>query len=191
MNNITYVGAEVPSLYTALSVGGDFASNEAVYGNTNPFIFKHNEIVEIVINNLNTNLHPFHLHGHQFQVLQRTNPKTGTWPGNYNNVSATPLKRDTIMLQDEAYAVIRFRADNPGIWAFHCHVEFHTVSGFSATFIEAPEVFTKNGYLKVPQGHIDVCKAYPQLYQGNAAGNIQDPLDLTGEPVSVFSENMK
>jgi len=186
MNNVTYIGNSVPSTYTALSVGSNYSSDPTVYGNVDPFVFKHNEIIEIVINNLHTNLHPFHLHGHKFQVLQRTFPQTGTWPG-YTNHSQTPVRRDTVMLENQAFAVIRFKADNPGVWAFHCHVEFHVSSGFSATFIEAPEVFTQKGYLNVPQGHIDVCKAYPQKYEGNAAGNTQNPLDLSGAPDSVLT----
>lgn len=116
MNGYTYLGADVPTLYTALTIDKQDVSDPAVYGNVNPFVFKHNEVVEVVINNLHTNLHPMHLHGHQFQVLERTLPKTGVWPGTYSNVHPSPVRRDTIMLQDEAYAVIRFKADNPGMF---------------------------------------------------------------------------
>jgi len=191
MNNLSYIGADVPSLYTALSMPGDLSADSTIYGDTDPFIFKHNEIIELVINNLNTNLHPFHLHGHQFQLLQRTLPKTGSWPG-YTNASQTPVKRDTVMLQDEAYAVIRFRADNPGVWAFHCHIETHVVSGFSATFIEAPEVFTSSGHrIRIPQNHIGACKAFPMAFKGNAAGNVWNPLNLTNKPDSVLDSPKK
>ncbi|GAB7339909.1 hypothetical protein MBLNU457_6435t2 [Dothideomycetes sp. NU457] len=186
MNNISYIGAKVPSLYTGLSVPDNLVSDPIVYGDVNPFIFAHNSIVEVVINNLNTNLHPFHLHGHQFQILQRTDPKTGVWPG-YTNTSSTPARRDTVMLQDEAYAVIRFRADNPGVWAFHCHIETHVVSGFSATFVEAPEVFASGKHrVLIPRDHVDVCKAVPMEFRGNAAGNTWDALNLTGELDSVL-----
>lgn len=120
INNSTYLGADVPSLYTALTVGDDYASNPIVYGDTNPYIFKYGEIVEIILNNQHTNLHPWHLHGHNFQVLERTVPDTGSWPGYYSNYSNTPVIRDTIMLQPNAYTVIRFKADNPGVWLWHC-----------------------------------------------------------------------
>lgn len=113
INNSTYIGQNVPSLYSALTVGGNYSSDPRVYGHVNPYIVKHNEVVEIVINNLNSNLHPWHLHGHQFQVLERTLPNTGSFPGTYSNFSSTPVRRDTVMLQPNAYAVIRFRADNP------------------------------------------------------------------------------
>ncbi|MCJ1302681.1 hypothetical protein MMC08_005485 [Hypocenomyce scalaris] len=113
INNSTYIGQQVPSLYTALTVGGNYSSNPLVYGGVNPYVVKHNDIVEIVVNNYNGNLHPWHLHGHQFQVLERTLPDTGTFNGTYSNFSSTPVRRDTIMLQNNAYAVLRFKADNP------------------------------------------------------------------------------
>ena len=113
INNSTYIGQMVPSLYSALTVGGNYSSNPIVYGQVNPYVVKYNDVVEIVINNKNTNLHPWHLHGHQFQVLERTNPNTGSFSGTYSNYSRTPAQRDTIMLQPQAYAVIRFRANNP------------------------------------------------------------------------------
>lgn len=113
INNSTYIGQNVPSLYSALTVGGNYSSDPRVYGHVNPYVVKHNDVVEIVINNLNANLHPWHLHGHQFQVLERTLPDTGSFPGTYSNFSSTPVRRDTVMLQPNAYAVIRFRADNP------------------------------------------------------------------------------
>jgi iron transport multicopper oxidase len=55
-----------------------------------------------------------HLHGHQFQVIERSDPKAGKFSGTYSKLPATPIRRDTIMVQNEGYAVVRFRADNPG-----------------------------------------------------------------------------
>ncbi|KAL1297976.1 hypothetical protein AAFC00_006483 [Neodothiora populina] len=184
INGETYLGADVPSLYTALTVGDNYSSDPTVYGETNPYVFKYGEIIEIVINNQHTNLHPWHMHGHEFQVLERTNPDTGSFPGYYTNYSNTPVFRDTIMLQPNSYAVIRFKADNPGVWLFHCHIEFHVPAGLTATFIEAPEMIGSGG-ASIPQNHIDICKAVPQAYEGNAAGNTVDALNLTGAPEAV------
>ncbi|KAJ5524509.1 CAZyme family AA1 [Penicillium frequentans] len=140
INNQTYLPQDVPTLYTANTVGPEYASNPAVYGQVNPFVVKHNEVVELVINNHHNNLHPWHLHGHQFQVLQR--PDYGFFTGQYfKNVSKTPIRRDTIMVQPQAHTVVRFRADNPGVWLLHCHVEWHVEAGLMATIIEAPETF--------------------------------------------------
>ncbi|KAI9745431.1 MAG: hypothetical protein M1818_000965 [Claussenomyces sp. TS43310] len=174
INNSTYIGQSVPTLYSALTVGENYSSNPLVYGQVNPFVVKHNEIVEIVINNLNTNLHPWHLHGHQFQVLERTLPKTGTWPGSYSNYSQTPVRRDTIMIQNNAYGVIRFKADNP--------------DKFTPTIIEAPELLATSG-LTVPKDHLAACHAYPMKTRGNAAGNLANPLNLTGAIVGIPSND--
>lgn len=114
VNNKTYVTQDVPTLYTANTVGKEFSSNPEVYGQVNPFVVKHGEVVEIVINNHHPNLHPWHLHGHQFQVLQRSDVDGGYFTGQYyQNVSQTPVRRDTIMVQNHGHTVIRFRADNP------------------------------------------------------------------------------
>lgn len=125
----------------------------------NPYVVQYNDVVEIILNNNQGNLHPWHLHGHAFQVLERTPPDSGPFPGHYGNYSRTPARRDTIMLQPNAYTVIRFRADNPGVWLWHCHIELHVVSGLSASIIEAPEKLPHLG-MTVPHDHRDVCNAY-------------------------------
>lgn len=40
-----------------------------------------------------------------------------------------PMKRDTWMLAARGYTVIRFRANNPGVWFFHCHMDWHNIAG--------------------------------------------------------------
>ncbi|KAJ5851338.1 uncharacterized protein N7529_010723 [Penicillium soppii] len=182
VNNQTYLPPKVPTLYTANTVGPEFSSNPEVYGQVNPFIVKYGDIVEIVINNHHPNLHPWHLHGHHFQVLQRSAVNGGYYTGLYNNVSTTPVKRDTIMVQNNGHAVLRFRADNPGVWLLHCHIEWHVEAGLMATIIEAPETFPQT--LKAPpNSHYKACAAYPSPSSGNAAGN--DGLDMTGANTKV------
>ncbi|KAJ5365814.1 Multicopper oxidase type 2 [Penicillium concentricum] len=182
VNNKTYLAPKVPSLYTANTVGAEFSSNPLVYGEVNPFVVKHNDVVEIIINNHHNNLHPWHLHGHHFQVLQRTPVDGGFYQGLTSNVSTTPIRRDTIMVQNNGHAVLRFRADNPGVWMLHCHVEWHVENGLMATIIEAPETFP-NSIHAPPKSHYDACKSYPQQTSGNAAGN--KGLDLTGLDTTV------
>lgn len=183
INNQTYLAQDVPTLYTANTVGPEFASNPAVYGQVNPLIVKGGEIVEIVINNHHNNLHPWHMHGHQFQVLQRSAVDGGYFTGNYyQNVSHTPVRRDTIMVQNHGHTVLRFRADNPGVWLLHCHIEWHVEAGLMATIIEAPETFPHSEQAP-PESHYQVCAAYPAPTSGNAAG--KSGLDLTGAKSQV------
>jgi iron transport multicopper oxidase len=181
INDETYLAPEVPSLYTALTVGKNYSSSPAVYGHVNPYVLKYGEIVEIVVNNHHRNLHPFHLHGHQFQVIERTPPNAGFFNGTYTNLSSIPVRRDTIMVQQGGYAVIRFRANNPGVWLFHCHIEWHVSAGLTATMIEAPTKITE----KISHNHLKVCRMYPEKVDGNAAGNENHPLDLSGLPTNV------
>ncbi|KAJ5832021.1 CAZyme family AA1 [Penicillium riverlandense] len=177
INNETYLSPKVPSLYTAMTVGPEFSSDPAVYGEVNPYVVRYGEVVEVIINNHHNNLHPWHLHGHQFQVLQRSAVDGGYFTGYSANVSETPIRRDTIMVQNHGHVVIRFRADNPGVWLLHCHVEWHVMGGLMATIIEAPETFP-GSEMPIPIDHKHDCAAYPSPAFGNAAGN--QGLDLTG-----------
>jgi iron transport multicopper oxidase len=67
----------------------------------------------------------------------------------------------------------------PGVWLFHCHIDWHLATGLAATMIEAPLVLQKT--LVVPQDHYDVCRAAGVPVSGNAAGNTVDLLDLKGQ----------
>lgn len=113
INNVTYLTPEVPSLYTALTVGDEYMFNQEVYGQVNPYVINYGDVVEIIVNDYHHNLHPWHLHGHQFQALQRTVPEGGYFNGYWANISSTPAKRDTLMVQNHGHFVIRFRATNP------------------------------------------------------------------------------
>lgn len=37
-------------------------------------------------------------------------------------------------MPDGGYTIVRFVADNPGYWLFHCHIEFHSEVGMSIVF---------------------------------------------------------
>ncbi|XXG97247.1 hypothetical protein Hte_003543 [Hypoxylon texense] len=167
-NNITYKSPKVPTLYTALSAG-ELATNPTVYGSfTHSFVLERGEIVQIIVNNLDTGRHPFHLHGHHFQAIYRSDEDAGTFEDvgvTEADYPATPMRRDTLVLYPTGNIVLRFRADNP-----------------VATFVEAPLAIQET--LSIPQDHLDACAAQSIPTAGNAAGNTVDLLDLTGEPRS-------
>ncbi|KAI1129829.1 Cupredoxin [Nemania abortiva] len=181
-NNITYKAPKVPTLYTALSAG-DLASDPTVYGTyTHSFVLERGQVVQIIVNNLDTGRHPFHLHGHHFQALYRSEEEAGTFEdANVTEADfpAIPMRRDTFVLYPDGNIVLRFRADNPGIWLFHCHIEWHVTSGLIATMVEAPLDLQKS--LTIPQNHLDVCAAQGIATVGNAAGNTVDYTDLKGQ----------
>lgn len=72
----------------------------------------------------------------------------------------------------------RFVADNPGVWAFHCHIDWHLSAGFFATMVEAPIELQKTE--TVPGDNYEVCKKQGLPFRGNAAGNTKDFGDLSG-----------
>lgn len=116
-NDITYKAPKVPTLYTALS-SGQLATDAQVYGTwTHSFVLEKGQIAQIVVDNDDTGKHPFHLHGHAFQAVWRSEESAGHFAD--SNVTEadfpqTPMRRDTFVLPPEGNIVLRFRADNPG-----------------------------------------------------------------------------
>ncbi|KIH87025.1 iron transport multicopper oxidase fet3 precursor [Sporothrix brasiliensis 5110] len=174
-NNNTYIPQKVPTLYSVATTGSD-NTNPIVYGDVLPYILPLGTIATIVVNNLDAAIHPFHLHGHQFQVLARPESGAGTWDGQESNLAATPPRRDTIAVNANSYAVLRIQVAHPGVFLFHCHIEWHVEMGLTATFIQAPELLRN---ITFPADHIDNCIKQNIPYQGNAAGNTADVLDTS------------
>lgn len=113
VNNSTYVEQKVPTLYTVLS-SGSLANDSVIYGKaSNSHIVNHHDIVEIVVNNYDTGGHPIHMHGHNFQMVQRSGMNTAPYSGQPHNPPAIPIRRDVMKVNAGAYLVYRFRADNP------------------------------------------------------------------------------
>ncbi|KAJ2829009.1 ferroxidase fet3 [Coemansia erecta] len=169
-DQITFKVPLVPSILSALTTG-DMAMNPITYGpDTNTRVLKYNEVIEMLLWSPTNLPHPLHLHGHTFQIIEKgfTNDTTGQYR---NQVSASnaPLKRDTIYIPGFEYAIVRFRADNPGIALFHCHALWHENMGLSMTFVEAPEMMQKT--IKVPEAILEQCRLQGIPTSGNAAGN--------------------
>ena len=179
-NDVTYVAPKVPSLYSALSVGGELASDPRVYGKyTSAHVLGHNEVVQIVLNNGDDGTHPFHLHGHNFQLVHRSEEDAGVFIDDESiKFPSVPMRRDTVLVRGNGNIVIRFRSDNPGVWLFHCHIEWHMDQGLIATIVEAPAQLQG---MQVPADHVAACDAAGVPARGNAAGNVKDALDLRGE----------
>lgn len=122
-NQNPYSYPRVPSALSALT-NSTLVENAQFYGSkTSASVLKPLETVQIIINNYDEGGHPFHLHGHAFQVLYTG---LGVYdPSNDLNTLqlSNPLRRDTTVVPGRGHAVLRFVADNPGVWLFHCHIE--------------------------------------------------------------------
>ena len=84
------------------------------------FKVKYGTRVEITMQNATAMAHPMHLHGHYFQVTA------------INGKRIDGALRDTVLIPSGEAVSIQFEADNPGLWAFHCHHLYHMNSGMMA-----------------------------------------------------------
>lgn len=99
-----------------------------------------NTTVDLILQNANTRnpnnseTHPWHLHGHDFWVLGYGEGKFDMFndPKKYNLVN--PIMKNTVPVHRYGWTALRFRADNPGAWAFHCHIESHFYMGMGVVF---------------------------------------------------------
>jgi hypothetical protein len=96
--------------------------NSKVWPATTPLVVRRGERVRIRIGNLSMWNHPMHLHGHRFCV---TGGDGGRWPKSAWRPEVTALV-SVGQVRD-----FEFVADNPGDWAFHCHMSHHTMNPMS------------------------------------------------------------
>ena len=68
--------------------------------------------------------------------------------GSGGRIRSTLIRKDTVMVPAGGYVVVAFRADNPGYWFLHCHIEVHQLEGMGVLIEEYP--FTQ--HKKEPQG---------------------------------------
>jgi laccase len=99
---------------------------------------KYNSTVQLVFQATNIFVaenHPMHLHGYNFYVVGEGfgnyNPETD--PDNFNLVD--PPQRNTVIAPVSGWVAIRFRADNPGMWFLHCHLDDHFTWGLNMVFL--------------------------------------------------------
>jgi FtsP/CotA-like multicopper oxidase with cupredoxin domain len=79
------------------------------------------ERVELNFVNKTRMPHPMHLHGHEFQVVE------------IDGKRFSGAVRDTVLVPPGRRVVIAFDANNPGLWALHCHLLYHLEAGMFTT----------------------------------------------------------
>ena len=77
---------------------------------------------KVVFNNSSSRLHPMHIHGLFFRVLERNGKK-----------DVEPFTRDTVLVGPNEKVVIGFVPEHQGIWLAHCHVLSHSAAGMKTT----------------------------------------------------------
>ncbi|KAM0822205.1 hypothetical protein ACQ4PT_071655 [Festuca glaucescens] len=123
MNNVSFVFPKTDSLLHAhyYDIPGVFTTDFPAYP---PVQFDYTG-----------NNHPIHIHGYDFLVLAEGF-------GNYDAEKdaqkfnlENPPQRNTVAVPVNGWAVIRFRADNPGVWLMHCHLDVHITWGLAMAFL--------------------------------------------------------
>ncbi|MEK9785678.1 MAG: multicopper oxidase family protein [Gammaproteobacteria bacterium] len=80
---------------------------------------KRGDVVELEIWNDTGWSHAMHLHGHHFWIKDEGG-------------AFQPGQRDTYLFSRGEKASLVFKADNPGLWLFHCHMFEHHAAGMGA-----------------------------------------------------------
>ncbi|MEK9907550.1 MAG: multicopper oxidase family protein [Aquiluna sp.] len=71
--------------------------------------------------------HPMHLHGHTFQVTASNGSYLKNGP-----------RKDTLIVKPMEIAEVLVHADNPGLWALHCHNSYHMEAGMMTSMQYEP-----------------------------------------------------
>ncbi|CAK5284939.1 unnamed protein product [Mycena citricolor] len=127
VNGVTFVPPTVPVLLQILS-GAQAAQSLLPSGSV--YTLPHFASVEITLAaGAVGGPHPFHLHGHVFDVIRPAGSTT------YNYVN--PARRDVVSIGSAGDNVtIRFFTDNRGPWFLHCHIDWHLEAGFAIVLAE-------------------------------------------------------
>ncbi|PON37112.1 Laccase, partial [Parasponia andersonii] len=144
--------------YTDLSLSSNQSLLIATKG-TKVKKLKYNDVVQIVFQNtvlIENENHPIHLHGFNFHVLAQDfgiyNPHRDQKKFNLVN----PQIRNTIGVPTAGWAVIRFQANNPGLWLMHCHLDMHMLWGLATAF-EVENGPTSSSTLPPPPKDLPKC----------------------------------
>lgn len=115
--------------------------NGKAYPATEPLRVRQGDTVRVRFMNISNGVHPMHLHGHDFKVVA-----VDGWP------VANPQMRNTVTVAPGEILDIEFVADNPGIWAFHCHELHHAEQGmFTFVLYEGFSLPKANQALQIPK----------------------------------------
>lgn len=96
-----------------------FTINGKAFPATENLLVKKGERIRITLIHMGASYHPMHLHGHQFKIAAKD--------GNAVPSSVQETRNVVPMLPGESYD-LEFIADNPGVWAFHCHEPHHVMN---------------------------------------------------------------
>jgi manganese oxidase len=111
----------------------DMSINLKVAPHTPTFVANVGERVEFVVIGHGNTHHTFHLHGHRWAMTRTGNLTTPD--------GETPLldNRTVGPADSFGFQVIAGEGVGPGVWMYHCHVQFHADGGMSGMFLVRDE----------------------------------------------------
>ena len=126
------------------------------------------QTIDLLVSNFDDGNHPLHLHGYKYFVLAQGHgypPLTDIGSGItlknlaplYNSLNlSNPLRRDTASVEAFGWILLRIVADNPGVWAFHCHLSWHSEAGLLMQFLTRSDELAA---MKLPKASLELCTA--------------------------------
>ncbi|MDQ3264153.1 MAG: copper oxidase [Myxococcota bacterium] len=132
--------------------------NAKAFPGTEPMVVRKGQRVRIRIGNLSAmDHHPIHLHGYQFMITETDGGRiadSAQWP------------ETTVVVPVGSTRTIEFVADEPGDWAFHCHMTHHVMNqmghgfpnmiGVDAAGLDAKVRTLLPGYMTMGQTGMDM-----------------------------------
>jgi FtsP/CotA-like multicopper oxidase with cupredoxin domain len=94
--------------------------NGKEFPKTDPILVRNQGLYRLIFDNQSGDAHPVHLHRHAFELVKLAGkPSSG-------------VVKDVVVVPPRKQVEVQFRADNPGMSLFHCHMQLHMDHGFMA-----------------------------------------------------------
>ena len=110
------------SAFRGGELGIGWGMNQKLWPDSDTAAFQLGTPQKIVFNNSSSRLHPMHIHGVFFRVLERN-----------GSPAVEPFTRDTVLVGPKENVVIGLVPEHKGIWATHCHILEHAEAGMMTT----------------------------------------------------------
>lgn len=143
--------------------------NDVAFDKTHELVISSDdiEVIDVIVQNFDEGNHPFHLHGMQMFILAAGH---GYFPGYEalglqpegkglldeanQTIIENPTRRDVSTVESFGWTLIRFVADNPGVWLFHCHMIWHAEAGMGMQFVSRMDLMSN---WTIPEENAKLC----------------------------------
>jgi FtsP/CotA-like multicopper oxidase with cupredoxin domain len=108
-------GATQDIIWISNDAYGGFTINGRQFPATAPLVARKGEVIVVRFMNEGVMMHPWHLHGMPMRVVARDGYPLGSAEFTCDTLGVNPGERFDVVIT----------CDNPGAWAFHCHILPH------------------------------------------------------------------